>query len=233
MNGLVVCVNYADFLARTLPRNASHFDHIVVVTTPDDVATRAVVHGCDHAELFVTQAFTKHGAVFNKGLAIEEGFDFLGRDGWMCVWDADTVMPRDMDLNDLPPNRLYAPRRRICSKPERWDDGEDWRRFPRYRDREFAGYFQLFHASDPVLATRPWYGTHWRHAGGCDSDFQAKWPRERKVRLPFDVLHLGKPGVNWAGRTPDHQHILRQLRSDRSKHGYTQEQLQNTFTNVE
>lgn len=85
---------------------------------------------------------------------------------------------------------------------------------------EWAGYTQIFHYSDPVLGNQPWHQIDWRHAGGADSFFQSKWPANKKVRPPFEVLHLGKAGVNWCGRaTPyiDTHDEPVQLESRRSK----------------
>lgn len=45
-----------------------------------------------------------------------------------------------------------------------------------------------------------WHQTDWKHAGGADSFFQAKWPPENRIRPPFEVLHLGDAGQNWCGR---------------------------------
>jgi hypothetical protein len=67
-------------------------------------------------------------------------------------------------------------------------------------NEEFAGYFQLFHASDPVLQRTPWHETDWTWAGGADSFFHQKWSESNKVRPPFEVLHLGPPFINWCGR---------------------------------
>ena len=66
---LSICVDFADILALTLPRNARHFKNILVVTSPDDHATADVVKSVKNASLFTTDAFYRDGAVFNKGLA--------------------------------------------------------------------------------------------------------------------------------------------------------------------
>jgi hypothetical protein len=78
-----------------------------------------------------------------------------------------------------------------------------WGRFPIHRNvNEWAGYSQVFHASDPSLPkTPPWHETNWIHAGGADSFFQNRWPKEKKIRPPFEVLHLGPAGENWFGRS--------------------------------
>jgi hypothetical protein len=50
-----------------------------------------------------------------------------------------------------------------------------------------------------------WYGIFWKHAGGCDTEFQMKWEPENKLRVPtFSVIHLGNPAVNWHGRSSDY-----------------------------
>jgi hypothetical protein len=84
-----------------------------------------------------------------------------------------------------------------CYPPE-----SDWSKLPVHHNlNEWAGYTQIFHASDPVLGIPPWHETDWLHAGGADSMFQNKWDKPHKVRPPFEVLHLGPAGRNWFGRS--------------------------------
>ncbi len=79
---------------------------------------------------------------------------------------------------------------------------EEWRRYPIHRNtKEWAGYSQIFHADDPALGTPPWHSIDWTHAGGADSAFQHRWTENRKVRPPWECLHLGNAGENWFGRT--------------------------------
>jgi hypothetical protein len=209
MRAITVCHGYDDLLAVTLPLSAPHFDEILVVSHPDDIATAEVVAGVRNARLFTTDAFFRGGAEFRKGLAMEEGFDAFGvrepgADGWLCILDADIVLPpaevMAEHLAEIRPGYLYSPWRRILADPRQWSPQLDWEAVPRKRDMEFAGYFQLFHLRDPVLKKRPWYGTRWRHAGGCDSVFMRHWPDRRLKRLDFEVLHLGPDGTNWCGR---------------------------------
>lgn len=237
MKGLTVCVEYDDLLAITLPRAARHFEQILVVSSPDDLATAHLVARIPEATLFQTDAFYRYGASFNKGLAVEEGFEVLGREGWICVFDADVLMPAEMDLRGIKPGYLYSPRRRICAHLTEWNAEIDWTVYPQFGDCEHAGYFQLFHAEDPVLQTRPWYGTHWVHAGGCDSDFQAKWPSAQRIWLPFHVLHIGPVAENWMGRCtsridgrpPDQagqrREAMRRMHEARKLHGFDKEKL--------
>jgi hypothetical protein len=207
INAILVCVDFADLLAITLPYNRHHFERVLVVTSFADTKTVEVAVAA-RADVWQTNLFYADGAVFNKWAALETGLDVLGRRGWLCVMDADVLWPQEasaiMELAPLVPGSLYSPFRRMLDPlpvPLVIPDQAAWNRLPRHPQvREFAGYTQLFHADDPVLGPPPWHQTDWRHAGGADSFFQEKWPLSRKVRLPFEVLHLGPAGINWCGR---------------------------------
>ncbi len=233
MKAITVCVDFDDILSLTLPVNGRHFSEYLVVTAPDDDRTHTLVDQINevfdfNVKIHATDAFFRRKAKFNKGLAIEEAFDAVGREGWICVLDADIVIPdtislrfpvngtqecQDIWISELPsrgtsypPGMLYTPHRVCCDDIKEWRgsaDPKDWKDYRLYNDYQHAGYFQIFHASDRVLDEKPWYGVDWTHAGGGDSDFQAKWPKERKVWLPFHVLHLGPMMKNWCGRATD------------------------------
>lgn len=206
---IVVCVDFDDLLSITLPRNKRHFEKVVVITTKEDKRTQyvAAVH---HCECLITDAFTRHGATFNKGLAIEEGLSYAGRTGWLCIWDCDIVLPEIASMTNLSKDCLYGAQRRILQDPREFRDGVDWSALPcPTKSWECAGYFQLFYTPSPSLIEWPWYGTRWKHAGGGDSDFQLRYPRDKWKHVPFDVLHLGPEGTadldtrigqNWLGR---------------------------------
>lgn len=250
---VIVCVDHADILANTLPYNRHHFKEVYVVTAPKMVRNTlngilvpvctpdlqvAVAHEC---HTFITDSFYKYGAHFNKWLGLEEALDYVGRDKWLCLLDADIILPKEIPMSypyfDF--GNLYTPRRRmmldyntqlctvcegsgqvkenvvdpshnLCNKclggcreivipsEDTWDKEYKLHR----NSSEWAGYCQIFHGSDPVLeAGRYWHETNWKHAGGADSFFQRKWSAEKKIRPPFEVLHIGEAGANWCGRT--------------------------------
>lgn len=232
MRAIMVCVDYADLLAITLPYNRHHFEDVMVVTSNGDRATQDVCARLG-VRMFPTSSFYADGATFNKWRALEEGLDAYGRHGWLCIMDADVLWPKNVLIPFRGPGKreipgacignLYTPIRRM------WEDWpqlsplmganfhkvggfmeeraypipleSEWSKFPIHRNlSEFAGYSQIFHTSDPVLGPAPWHEVDWKHAGGADSFFQAKWPAERKVRPPFEILHLGPAGMNWYGR---------------------------------
>ncbi len=207
MQAILVCVDYADMLEITLPRNRHHFTEVVVVTSKDDDRTKTIARRAD-CHWIATDAFYRDGAMFNKWLALEEGLGYMRRttlcDDWLAVMDADIVWPKDISSTEYIPGKLYTPYRRMMGEVnlELVDEEVNWYVYPQHRqEREWAGYSQIFHTSDPVLGPLPWHQTNWRHAGGADSFFQAKWSVENKVRPDWSCLHLGPAGVNWGGRT--------------------------------
>jgi len=200
IRGIVTCVGYDDLLEITLRRNMKHFSECCVITSLEDSATFDVASKIPGVKIFRTDAFTRYGARFNKGLAMEEGLDFFGRSGWMLIWDADIILPDVMDFSQIECGTLYGASRRIISDPSRYKSTMRFESFPLTEETEFAGFFQLFNASDPVLTVRPWYDVTFVHAGGGDSFFQTLWPADKKVRLPIQTLHLGPRDTNWFGR---------------------------------
>jgi hypothetical protein len=209
MRAIMVCVDYSDLLAITLPRNRHHFDEVWVVTSFGDKQTRDVCRAND-ARIFCTDAFWDGGAQFNKWKALEQGLDRMGRGGWLCLMDADVIWPKSLggwSTELLYVGTLCSPLRRMLDPlpmpflSENVPDERDWNRFPIHRNvNEWAGYSQMFHANDLTLGDPPWHDICWRHAGGADSFFQARWRRERKIRPPWECLHLGSAGENWCGR---------------------------------
>lgn len=200
--GIVVSVDYADLLAITLRANMRHLSECLVITAPHDTQTRELCKSIPAVRTYVTDEFYRDGAFFNKGRAMESGFDILGRDGQILIWDADILFPDDMPLQDLKRDFLYGAPRRMVDDPLTWDPDTPWNRYPiRNDNKRVIGYFQLFHADSPYLQQhRPWYDQTFVHAGGGDGYFEGLTPRDHQVLLPFDVLHLGPSDNNWFGR---------------------------------
>lgn len=210
IRAILVSVDYADLLSITLPYNRHHFSEVMVVTSYSDEDTVRVAQD-NGANVYRTNAFYTDGATFNKFRALEEGLDVFGRYGWMCIMDADVLWPKHIDwynptpfAPDFPnfiPGNLYTPLRRMCEDVIHVPHEPYWKSYPLHPQQvEWAGYTQIFHAEDPHLPAAPWHQTNWKHAGGADSFFQQLWPASCKLRPPFECLHLGRAGVNWAGR---------------------------------
>lgn len=228
MRAILVAVDYTQELAITLPYNRHHFESVLVVTSPADEPNVRPVVEANGAGVFVTDAFYRQGAAFNKFLALEEGLDHMGRSGWLCLMDADVLWPTETKLwlgnhpaceggDDcwcggggyakadrfvLHFGQLCTPLRRMMVDLTRPVPPEhEWPRFPLHPNRaEWPGYSQIFNADDPHLGEPPWHDVRYTHAGTADSLFQRKWPASDKVRPPFEALHLGPSGANWLGR---------------------------------
>ena len=201
MRAILVSVDYADLLAECLPRNRHHFSEVMVVTTPGDMLSQEVA-SANNCRFFTTDIFYAGGAVFNKFAAMEQALDEFGRNGLMCIMDADIIWPRNLPRHNFKRGRLYTPRRRMLHDSTADIPPEsEWQRLPLNREGEFPGYSQIFHADDPVLPSPPWHETNWRHAGGADSAFQNLWPRSKKLRPVWEVLHIGESFRNWCGRS--------------------------------
>ncbi len=198
---LVICVDFSDLLAITLPYNRHHFEEVLVVTTPADELSQSVARSWG-ANIYATDSFYETGAIFNKWSPLEEGLDAMGREGWICLIDVDILWPKTLPAFELESGCLHGPNRRVMNDAFAAVP-EDWSEFPLYlpNSKLIAGYSQIFHADDPHLRKPPWHDTNWIHAAGADSYFQQQWPRYNRRRLPFATLHLGEVGVNWCGRT--------------------------------
>lgn len=247
LRAFMVCVDYSDLLALTLPYNVSHFKEVNIITSSKDkpnvmgvLDSMSIPSGTDIG-IYETNAFYKDGAVFNKWRALEEGLDSFGRDGWICLMDADVLWPKGLKVGEkgenleivagdgykpftVEPGYLCSPLRRMYEDLSKVREKgvpleRDWSLCPIHRNvGEWAGYTQIFHSSDPVLEITPWHEIDFISAGTADSFFQMKWSSIRKVRPPFEVLHLGPAGENWLGRaTPYLDGSIPKEANDRKK----------------
>jgi hypothetical protein len=213
IRAVTVCVDYADIASLTLPTVLPHVAELWIVTTPEDELTRNLAQrlGC---QVHVTREFYHRGAEFAKWRALEMALDSIGRHGWMLLLDADICWPSNAGgllerwSHDLTIGNLYGANRRMwtgirdgCTVKELPSE-KTWRYLPLHHNvGEWAGFTQLFHANDPVLPEGHWHDTNWRSCGAADSFFQKLWPADKKIKLPFEVLHVGEAGENWYGRS--------------------------------
>lgn len=206
---ITISVGYGGLLAVTLPRNMKHLRECLVVTSPDDERTREVASSVDGVRVLVTDAFTRHGARFNKGLAMEEALDALGREGWILIWDADIVFPDSIPWSQSHPEKLNGARRRLLVDPSEFRDGMDWGQCLKSADDGPIGFFQLFRADCEALeGVRPWYDVSFAHAGGGDAWFMRLWPRSHWNVMDFECLHLGPKDTNWFGTDAEGRDIM-------------------------
>lgn len=221
IHAITVAVDYSDCLRITLPYVRHHFSHYTIITTPKDAPNVLPIADANDARVLTTDLFYHAGASFNKFLALEWGLSQIGRKGWITLLDSDVLIPKDIlvrpqyEMIKWHPvtggtlyqyvGHLFSPLRKmyptIPPTASEIPPEDEWSKYPIHRNvSEHAGYFQCFHANDPVLGDPPWHQVDWKHAGGADSFFQAKWSPAHKIRPSWHVLHLGECGTNWTGR---------------------------------
>lgn len=214
LEGVMVCVGYLDYLSFTYAVNRRVFDHVIVVTSSRDPQTIAF---CQQRGItcVVTEAMYRPGAVFDKGLAINAGFQALRYHDWVLHFDLDIALPGNLRelLPPLHPDLLYGARRIIVEYLHDYyafvtgqKTAEDFE-FP---DGSGVGYFQLFNWQSGVIkrcTPGAWYPSA---PSGSESDwrFRNMWgvshgkgiTTDCLVELKFPVVHLGAHGTDEHGR---------------------------------
>jgi len=215
-----VCVNYADYLAHTLPFNKYVFDKLVVVTSVNDKATARV---CEyyHIHCIKTNLFDNG---INKGRAINLGLQHLSRDGWLVQMDADIVLPPRarylLEIAKLREDTLYGVHRAMCPSYEDWckfvarpfvnhecdiyihNHGP----FPlgtqigklSINEKDWGdlgylpiGYFQCWYEGGKDKKSYP---EDHNNFAGSDAVFGYNWSREKRALIPeITAIHLSTP----------------------------------------
>lgn len=124
LQGLTVCVNYADFFEQTGKANKGIFDKFVVVTDLADTEVSALCEEFGYC-LVKTDVFYEGGASFNKYAGINEGLKHIDEDAWVCFVDSDIVLQPDtrrvLKELDLDKTFLYGIDRVNCVGFESWE----------------------------------------------------------------------------------------------------------------
>lgn len=229
LEAIVVCVDYSDFLAHTLPQLKLHADHVVVVTTPADRDTQAL---CAHhnVECLRTNAFYENGDAFNKAKGINEGLAYLSKRDWVLHVDADVYLPAMtrsiLERKDLDRTKVYGADRLMCPDYESWVTysakprpiHDSWTyvhlnafpiasRIADYNGDCYSpiGYFQLWHPKGSGVSKYP---EEHGAADRTDVLFAKLFERGKRELLPeVVVVHLDsedatvkRMGANWNGR---------------------------------
>ena len=225
---VMVSVGYGPELEFTLPHNLGLVDHVVVVTTPEDVVTQAVCSQYPTVTVIASERCYANQCAFNKGALMNDalmGAQQLWKLDWVIFTDADVLLhprlPSLMNGWTLNPGVLYYTKRKDILREDvaAWRAGE-FVRFapPSGHNHEASGYFQLFNRLAQATRDR-WpapLSEMFPSAGGVDWHWQAQWPVAKKIYLPeIEVTHLVHSatfGQRWNGppQGPD-QNSWRQM----------------------
>lgn len=221
LEAVTVSVGFDDLLDVALAHNHHHVDTMIVVTSHQDRKTHACAK--KHGAICVqTDLFSKNGRQFNKGAAVNAGFNYFQYHGWRLYLDSDIMLPDNFrrivfNHTHLERDWIYGADRvdviglhdlrHLRTHPQHSHNAflstHDRPCSPRYMDRLHGwlplGFFQMWHAS--CQKSYPYsLGT----AAHDDIAFAALWPRNRRQLIPGVVVHhlcSEKPylGQNWDG----------------------------------
>lgn len=227
IEAVIVCKDYSDFLAETLPENAPLLDDIIVVTHPSDTKTQSVCKRYS-VDCVKSYEFEERGHVFNKGAAINLGLSHITARDWILHIDADIVLCRDirrmLDRAPLNPKNIYGADRVNVYGWEAWQKlkpklsyhyTENWFVDPGFcHEKEVPKNIKfgarVIHAQYgwvPIGYFQLWHTSqnkNYNHkrgaAAGTDVLFPAQWPRENRVLLPEVVCyHLDSEPIHHIG----------------------------------
>lgn len=214
LEGIVACVDFADYLQFTLPPNKACFDYLLVVTVERDKSTQLVCKE-NGVDFICTDEFYHNGAKFDRGRAVSHCLKYLKHFDWLCSFDSDILMPNMkmwMESQEKEFNKefLYGARRIFIPTYE------DWLSFCRGEldlstmdtPEGFGfGYFMLFNMQSDVIKREPLENLYVSGNSCRETDWMTrnKWsdfepnswnPGPKLKELPFYVLHLGKDQEN-------------------------------------
>lgn len=229
IEGVLVCINYSDFLKVTLPNNRIFFDKLVIVTDTKDTETHKA---CEfyNVQCIKTDIFYRDSSVPNKALGINVGLQHLDLDGWVIQLDADIWLPpltREI-LNKLPLDKtvIYGIDRMMCNSYKQWHQfislknlqgiHEGWiylhlhhfpigQRIVQYHEEGYMpiGYFQIWNPKGSNIYSYPIEDCGFNRT---DLLHLKQFPREKRGFIPELIcVHLASEshsmGQNWEGRT--------------------------------
>lgn len=197
---VVVSEHMDGMLEATLACNSHHVDRVIVITSPEDNATRRVCSkASDKVSCHITDSLHRNGDPFNKGRALHELQTILHgnptmRDHLILLMDNDICMPEGLwaaipaqPQNDV----LYSvPNRCIYDTPQEASQGKP----TSVHESQYStiGFFQLY----KVSPQSPLYATEYPTAAQSDLLFANLF--ERVVHLHGHVHHLGTTN-HWSG----------------------------------
>lgn len=194
IDGFTVCTGpvYASYLSRTIHVWNDTLDSVTVICRPTDVEVKSACKGYSRVRVVETDVFDRHGAVLNKGAALNVGYAAMDPIGTVLHFDSDILPPanwRDKADREFRAGAIYGAWRYYEDGRKIVDDGP----WP-------YGYWQMWSSNDVVLQYWPLFENHHPHAGSYDLQHLEKWPRTRWKALSFPVTHFGEPRSNWCGK---------------------------------
>jgi len=220
LSAITVCVGRAEHLRLTLPHNLKLVDELIVVTTEDDVETQRVLGENPEAVTVISNRCHEGGDAFNLGKIQNDGLRRLapGHD-WILWVTCDVFLNPGLREHfyghSWNPGVLYGVPRHDHGNgvPETIAETGLWPAENTNKkngplagiNTEPNGYFALWHPRASALAGREWpvMPETFCSAGGVDSFFLQRWPRDKRVIVPelacVHIAHEAHLGDGWNG----------------------------------
>lgn len=217
IEGVTVCIGFADFLATTLPSVMDFVDHLTVVTSaqhyPECFQLLLPYMNTDRVTLLGTDRHLEGGADFNKGKAINDGLGVWERTDWLVHLDADVVLPaglRDrvekwVQQEPDAKHSVIGIHRYLCNSYQTWlhylaTKSTNLFEQNRRQDRKHlpVGFFQLWHSSTGHV-----YPENHPTATSSDLAFSKQFMYRRHMEewcIHLDTVEKQR-WTNWRGRT--------------------------------
>jgi GR25 family glycosyltransferase involved in LPS biosynthesis len=193
---ILVSVDYNEYLEKVLFHNTKLFNNITVITHPDDIFCHSL---CEkfNVNCITDDSLYKNGTI-NKSLGINKAIKSLTYPDWILIVDADIIINKKIDIENLNIRKLYTSSRYICDNMNnyyRWRNGEiDIKEIGKLEADRGIGFFQLFNYSQKKSYPDSNYG---RYSESTWSDLIFKSEFKERETLNLDIIHLGKPYQKW------------------------------------
>ena len=207
---ITVSVNYDDILKHLIGQNAQFFKEWVIVTSPDDTATKKLIDdSClPHITTLYFDKF-KYNAVFNKGGALHFAQEYVynkyDTTSAILILDSDISLPDNfkeiVSGFTLEDDTIYGVSKRVDYHTIEdflgKKNGHNYNKRIVYKD--IVGFFQLYKLDPKYIYTNSF------SCAACDIIFSRLFPNIKYVELP--IIHLGKEEINWNGRDKEVDNI--------------------------
>lgn len=193
IDGFTVCVGkeYSQYLSESIGRWLGTLDSVTIITKPGDIIVENLKHFSRQLRIIETDIFTRYGAHFNKGAALELALEVVHPIDWVLQFDSDIQPPinwRERWEDKLERGSLYG-----SSRFDVNGNRVGQILFP-------SGYFQLWYYPDSLTSHNPYtFNPFYTHAGSYDAEFADQWGKHRIRDLRLRLLHKGERRQNWFG----------------------------------
>lgn len=231
LEAVTVCVDYSTELREAIIYNRVHLDRWLIVTTPEDTATRSLCHAFN-LECITTRDFYRNDAKFDKARGVDRGLQALAYKDWVMHLDADIVLPgsfrESLENADLDRECIYGCDRFMVRGWDKWGKLKESDFLDRYARSAHhnvcfpegypvgarwadihqgyvpVGFAQIFHATAVMyngIRYRRYPAYGHSDASRTDVQYGLLWDRQHRKLLPEVVVAHLEPVAGAGAKT--------------------------------